>query len=82
VGLSGVAVADAFNNMGMSIGFSDIGSALGACLVIVFGHILNMVLSMFAILVHGIRLNVMEFSGHLGLEWAGFRYQPLRKQGV
>lgn len=82
VGLAGVAVADAFNNMGMSIGFSNPGSAIGACLVIGLGHILNMVLSMFAILVHGIRLKVMEFSGHLGMEWTGAQYQPLKKTVV
>ena len=82
VGLAGVAVADAFNNMGMSIGFSSPGSAIGACLVIGLGHILNMVLSMFAILVHGIRLKVMEFSGHLGIEWIGTQYQPLKKTVV
>lgn len=82
VGLAGVAVADAFNNMGMAIGFSNPGSAIGACLVIGMGHILNMVLSMFAILVHGIRLKVMEFSGHLGIEWIGTQYQPLKKTVV
>lgn len=82
VGLASVAVADAFNNMGMSIGFSNPGSAIGACLVIGLGHILNMVLSLFAILVHGIRLKVMEFSGHLGIEWTGTQYQPLKKTVV
>ena len=32
-----------------------------------------------AILVHAIRLNVLEFSGHLGLEWVGNKYNPFKK---
>jgi V/A-type H+-transporting ATPase subunit I len=31
-----------------------------------------------AIIVHGVRLNVLEFSGHLGMEWSGFRYSPFK----
>jgi len=39
-------------------------------------HSLNLILAAMAILVHGIRLNVLEFSGHLHLEWTGFKYAP------
>jgi len=38
------------------------------------------VLGLLAVLVHGLRLNTLEFSGHLGQEWSGNRYQPLAKQ--
>ena len=44
-----------------------------------FLHILNLILAAMAILVHAIRLNVLEFSGHLGLEWIGVPYKPFRK---
>jgi V/A-type H+-transporting ATPase subunit I len=29
-----------------------------------------------SVLVHGVRLNTLEFSGHVGLTWAGTAYKP------
>jgi len=81
VGLATVAVADAFNDMAIAVGFNRILSALGASFILIVGHTLNMILAGLAVLVHGIRLNVLEFSGHLGLEWSGVAYQPFRKIG-
>lgn len=79
VGLAGVAVADAFNQMALGIGCSGPVSSFFTVLILVVGHLFNMVLCGFGILVHGLRLNVLEFSGHLGLEWAGFKYEPFKK---
>ena len=45
----------------------------------IFLHFLNLILAAMAILVHAIRLNVLEFSGHLSLEWVGYKYNPFRK---
>jgi V/A-type H+-transporting ATPase subunit I len=33
-----------------------------------------------AILVHGIRLNTLEFSGHAGVRWAGVPFKPFAKR--
>jgi V/A-type H+-transporting ATPase subunit I len=30
--------------------------------------------------VHGIRLNMLEFSVHLGMEWSGFEYHPFKER--
>jgi V/A-type H+-transporting ATPase subunit I len=30
------------------------------------------------VVVHGVRLNMLEFSGHLGMEWSGYKYTPFR----
>jgi len=30
-------------------------------------------------MVHGIRLNLLEFSGQLGLEWTGYKYEPFNE---
>jgi V/A-type H+-transporting ATPase subunit I len=79
VGLATVAVADAFNDMAIAVGFNHILTALGASFILVVGHLLNMILAGLAVLVHGIRLNVLEFSGHLGLEWSGVAYHPFKK---
>jgi len=74
VGLATIAVADAANSMP--------GTAMPLKLnyfLFIFLHLLNMILAIMAILVHAIRLNVLEFSGHLGLEWAGVKYNPFVK---
>jgi V/A-type H+-transporting ATPase subunit I len=41
------------------------------------GHTINIVLGPMSVLVHGIRLNVLEFSSHAGLTWSGRQYKPL-----
>ncbi|MCK4249435.1 MAG: hypothetical protein KAX15_06615, partial [Candidatus Omnitrophica bacterium] len=84
VGLATVAVADAFNQIAMEVGWSSVGASLGTTLILLLGHSLNMILGALAILVHGVRLNVLEFSGHLNMEWSGFEYNPFKgkKSGV
>jgi len=79
VGLATVAVADAFNQMALEIGFGSAATGLATALILVFGHLLNITLGAMAILVHGIRLNVLEFSSHLNMEWSGMAYNPFRK---
>ncbi len=76
VGLASVAVADAFNDMAGAMGFHSILSSFCSALILIAGHTFNIILGSMAILVHGLRLNVLEFSGHLNLEWTGFKYNP------
>ncbi|TRZ95707.1 hypothetical protein D4R78_02580 [bacterium] len=78
VGLATVAVADSFNAMGMSIGYSNLLRGAMASLILILGHALNLALGPMSILVHGIRLNVLEFSNHLDIKWSGFAYNPLK----
>ncbi len=80
VGLATVAVADAFNKMALDIGFGSIISGAMAALILLLGHSLNIVLAPMSVIVHGVRLNVLEFCGHLGVTWSGFSYKPLRKK--
>jgi V/A-type H+-transporting ATPase subunit I len=35
-----------------------------------------MVLNVLSVLVHGVRLNTLEFTGHLGMSWSGHSYEP------
>lgn len=79
VGLAGVAVADAFNKMALGIGFNSLFTGLLTSLILILGHLLNVVLGPMAVLVHGVRLNVLEFCGHTDIKWSGFAYKPLRK---
>ncbi len=75
VGLATVAIAQAFNEMAASIGTQGV-AVVAAIVVLFFGHTLNLVMAWLAVVVHGVRLNLLEFSGHLGMEWTGIEYQP------
>jgi vacuolar-type H+-ATPase subunit I/STV1 len=44
-----------------------------------FGHSLNLVLAVLSVLVHGVRLNILEFSSHVGLAWSGFAFKPFKE---
>lgn len=81
VGLSSVAVAASFNAMASSIGF-DGPQAVGAVLMLIIGHGLNIILALMSIIVHGIRLNMLEYSGQLGLEWSGYAFEPFAKRAA
>lgn len=80
VGGSSLAVAQAFNALAVGSGIDGWMAGLIAALVLFIGHALNLALSVMSVLVHGIRLNTLEFSGHLGLEWSGFKYNPFRRE--
>jgi len=78
VGAASLAVAQAFN--GMALGDNLDGKfTLGAALILFAGHALNIVLAAMGVMVHGIRLNTLEFSGHAGVEWAGIHFNPFKK---
>ena len=54
---------------------------VAAVLIVVVGHGLNIIMCFLSVVVHGVRLNVLEFSGQAGLEWTGIPYEPFRKIG-
>ena len=90
LGIASVKVADAFNGMAADLGVMLAGMAQGPAsvviatvlagaamaVVLVFGHGLNIVLCAMSVLVHGVRLNALEFSMHMGQEWTGYEYRP------
>ena len=81
VGLAGVAIADAFNAMAAGIiKKGDFLTIIAAALVVVFGHALNIILGPMSVLVHGVRLNVLEFCGHASVTWNGFAYKPFGRK--
>ena len=75
VGLATVEIAKSFNGMASEMG-SSVGGIIGAVLVLILGHSLNLAMGALSVVVHGIRLNMLEFSGHLGMEWTGLPYTP------
>ena len=80
VGLAGAAISQTVNTMAGPILGHAILFAIGVILL-VFGHGLNMVLNLLSVLVHGIRLNTLEFSSHLGMSWSGIKYNPFSEDG-
>lgn len=80
VGLAGGKVAGAFNDIGsMAASIPMLGFALQV-LIFICGHLLNIILSCVSVLAHAVRLNLLEFSNHLGLEWAGREYDPFKEK--
>ncbi len=76
VGMASLAIAQSFNSMAAGM----TGAALPAgILVVVIGHALNLVMGLLSVVVHGVRLNLLEFSGQLGMEWSGYNYDPFKK---
>jgi len=75
VGLAGIAISDTVNSLaaGMS------GNFIAQFFILLIGHTINILLGPMSVLVHGIRLNVLEFSSHAGLGWGGTAYKPLEK---
>lgn len=75
VGLAGAAISVTINEL--------VGPLLGnfmfmivAIILLVFGHGLNMILNILSVIVHGIRLNTLEFSSHLDMSWSGHKFKP------
>ncbi|MCX7847114.1 MAG: hypothetical protein N2595_03675 [bacterium] len=77
VGFAGAAMAQAFNAIAAQIGLRGPVTSAVVVLILAVGHALNLILSLLSVMVHGLRLNMLEFSGHLGQEWSGIKYQPL-----
>lgn len=74
VGLAGAAISQTINAMaGPILGGFIIFAGI---ILLLFGHGLNMVMNVLSVIVHGVRLNTLEFSNHLGLTWSGYKYEP------
>ena len=74
VGLAGASISTTVNAMAGPI----LGSFLvfAGVILLVFGHGLNMIINVLSVLVHGVRLNILEFSSHVKLNWSGTAYKP------
>ena len=76
VGMAGVAISQSFN--GIAAGMHGPLIVLGV-LVVLIGHALNIIMCFLSVVIHGVRLNVLEFSGQVGLEWTGIPYEPFKE---
>ena len=78
VALAGGAISATVNEMaGPMLGHAIM--FIFALLILFVGHGLNMILNVLSVIVHGVRLNTLEFSSHLGMSWTGFKYNPFKE---
>lgn len=77
VGMATLAIAQSFNDIAAGLAHGPL--IILAVIVILIGHGLNIIMGFLSVVVHGIRLNVLEFSGQVGIEWTGIAYDPFKK---
>jgi V/A-type H+-transporting ATPase subunit I len=77
VGLATLAIAETTNFLASGFGDGVVAIVAGA-VILITGHGLNIVLGPMSVLVHGVRLNVLEFSGHANVTWSGVTFEPLK----
>ncbi len=75
VGLAGAAISATVNELAGPL-LGNLMFMLLAIILLVFGHGLNMILNVLSVIVHGIRLNTLEFSSHLDMSWSGHKFKP------
>jgi len=78
VGLASLAIAETTNYLASGFGEGAIAVVAGT-VILIAGHGLNIILGPMSVLVHGVRLNVLEFSGHANVTWSGVAFEPLKE---
>jgi V/A-type H+-transporting ATPase subunit I len=77
VSIAGVYIAQVFNMMSAQL--ASAATWFAGAPVAIFGHALNIGLCLIAILAHGVRLNMLEFSSNAGVQWGGYPFEPFAK---
>lgn len=81
LGLAGGMLGAAFNNLaGMLLGSNPTWQWLPFVLILLVGHILNLLMSCLGAFVHPLRLNFVEFFKNSGYEGTGLKYNPLNNK--
>ena len=78
VGLAGAAISATVNELAGPL-LGNFMFMIFAIILLVFGHGLNMILNVLSVIVHGIRLNTLEFSSHLDMSWSGHKFRPFEE---
>ena len=78
VGLAGAAISATVNELAGPL-LGNFMFMVLAIVLLVFGHGLNMILNVLSVVVHGIRLNTLEFSSHLDMSWSGHKFKPFEE---
>ena len=79
LGLAGASLSITFNNLAMQARDVEGPGLLFSLLILLLGHSLNILLSLMSAVVHGLRLNVIEFF-NWGLTDEGFPFKTFSKR--
>jgi len=74
IGLASSVLAVTFNSLAAPL------PLFAAIPILLIAHALNISLTVVALLAHGVRLNMLEFSNNLGMQWSGYAYEPFSRK--
>lgn len=77
LGLAGGMLGQAFNNLAVSVKGDSLVTWLPFVLILIIGHVMNIMLSGLGAFVHPMRLTFMEYFKNAGYEGKGAAYNPL-----
>ena len=77
LGLAGGMLGQAFNDLALSVRGDSVLTWLPFVLILVAGHLINILLSSLGAFVHPMRLTFMEYFKNAGYEGKGSAYNPL-----
>lgn len=79
LGLAGGMLGGAFNDLAMMVlGAHPTWQWIAAIVILLFGHILNLLMSCLGAFVHPLRLTFVEYFKNSGFEGKGLKYNPLK----
>jgi len=83
VGMAGSIIVKTVNSMAIpadgfgSFSINFFTKIITMVLILAFAHSLNLAISALSVIVHGLRLNLLEYAGnHLEIGWSGYKYNP------
>ena len=77
LGLAGGMLGQAFNNLALSVKGDAVMTWVPFVLILLVGHVINILLSSLGAFVHPMRLTFMEYFKNAGYEGKGSSYNPL-----
>ena len=77
LGLAGGMLGQAFNNLALSVKGDAVMTLVPFVLILIVGHVINILLSSLGAFVHPMRLTFMEYFKNAGYEGKGSSYNPL-----
>ena len=77
LGLAGGMLGQAFNNLAEMVRGDSVITWIPFALILLFGHVLNILMSSLGAFVHPLRLTFVEYFKNAGYEGKGAKYNPL-----
>ena len=77
LGLAGGMLGQAFNNLAEMVRGDNVITWIPFALILLFGHVLNILMSSLGAFVHPLRLTFVEYFKNAGYEGKGAKYNPL-----